>query len=226
MKFSSIAVIAILSVYMTGCVSNKPRSGPPAPVFSRGAPSTNVEVAALEGPELETGDADGEEGADPGLEQGYNPESLDTSVPDAPTEAPRAEVVTSDAVKSTPTAGQQTAYAAPASSSRPMGKAATSLMQKAETQRKGGNLSGAASTLERAVRIESRHPLLWNRLAQVRLQQQNYGLAAELASKSNALTGSDRSLKRKNYLIIADAKRASGDVAGARVAETRAESLR
>ena len=63
-------------------------------------------------------------------------------------------------------------------------------------------------------------------IAQIRLQQQNYSLAAELASKSNALAGSDSSLKRSNYLIIADAKRASGDAAGARVAQSRADSMR
>jgi tetratricopeptide (TPR) repeat protein len=107
-----------------------------------------------------------------------------------------------------------------------MGNAASSLLDKAENQRRAGDLDGAASTLERALRIESRHPLLWNRLAQVRLQQQNYSLAAELASKSNTLAGSDSSLKRSNYLIIADARRASGDVAGASAAQSRADALR
>jgi len=124
--------------------------------------------------------------------------------------------------------GEQVAYAAtaPAASTKPMGNAASSLLDKAENQRRAGDLDGAASTLERALRIESRHPLLWNRLAQVRMQQQNYSLAAELASKSNTLAGSDSSLKRSNYLIIADARRASGDVAGAGAAQSRADALR
>jgi Tfp pilus assembly protein PilF len=157
----------------------------------------------------------------------YDPNAIDTSVPEAPTRAPQAEVATTVPAGPEPVAGQQIAYAAtaPASSSKPIGNAASSLLEKAENQRRSGDLDGAASTLERAVRIDSRHPLPWNRLAQVRLQQQNYTLAAELASKSNALAGSDKSLKRSNYLIIADAKRASGDVAGARVAQSRADSL-
>lgn len=225
MRVSSIAIIASLALFMTGCLGNDPRTGAPAPVYSRGVlTSGEAQVSAVEDPQLGMG----EQGmlTDPAFEQGYNPETLDASVPQAPTQAPRAEVVTSDAMAPTPAAGQQLAYASPAASSQSMGKAASSLMTKAESQRNAGDLAGAASTLERAVRIESRHPLLWNRLAQVRLQQGNHGLAAELASKSNALAGSDRGLKRSNYLIIADAKRATGDVAGARVAESRAAALR
>ncbi|MDX1345261.1 MAG: hypothetical protein R3179_05110 [Sedimenticolaceae bacterium] len=181
--------------------------------------ATGAQVSAVEEPQLETGE---------GIGVAYDPDAIDTSVPDAPTRAPRAEVAAPAPVGAEPVAGQQIAYAATASarSSKPMGNAATSLLEKAENQRRSGDLDGAASTLERAVRIESRHPLPWNRLAQIRLQQQNFSLAAELASKSNALAGSDKSLKRSNYLIIADAKRSSGDAAGASVAQSRADSMR
>jgi hypothetical protein len=212
------AIIASLALIVSAC-STKPRTGPPAPVYSRGVPAGPAQVSGVDEPSLETG-----EGAL--AEPVYDPDTLDTSVPVAPTQAPRAEVATSGTLAPTPPASQQIASASPATSSRPMSKAASSLMDKAEDQRRAGDLAGAAATLERAVRIDSRHPLLWNHLAQVRLQQGNYGLATELASKSNALAGSDRSVKRSNYLIIADAKRSSGDVAGARVAQSRADSLR
>jgi tetratricopeptide (TPR) repeat protein len=219
-KIRGLFLTGLAAVFLAGCVGTTTRSGPPAPVYNRGMPGgTGAQVSAIDDPQLETGE---------GLGLAYDPDAIDTSVPDAPTRAPTAEVAISAPAASKPATGQQIAYAATASasSSQPMGNAASSLLEKAENQRRSGDLDGAASTLERAVRIESRHPLPWNRLAQIRLQQQNYSLAAELASKSNALAGSDSSLKRSNYLIIADAKRASGDVAGARVAQSRAESMR
>lgn len=220
MKTRGLLITGLAAVFLAGCVGTTTRSGPPAPVYNRGMPGgAGAQVSAVEEPQLETGE---------GLGPSYDPDAIDSSVPDAPTRAPRAEVATSVPAVTEPVAGQQIAYAATASasSSKPMGNAASSLIEKAENQRRSGDLDGAASTLERAVRIESRHPLPWNRLAQIRLQQQNYSLAAELASKSNALAGSDKGLKRSNYLIIADAKRASGDVAGASVAQSRADSLR
>lgn len=217
MKTRLLFVSGLTAIFLAGCSGTATRSGAPAPVYNRGSAATpGVQVSGVEEPMLGTGET-----------IAYDPNAIDTTVPEAPTRAPQAEVATTVPAGPEPVAGQQIAYAAtaPASSSKPIGNAASSLLEKAENQRRSGDLDGAASTLERAVRIDSRHPLPWNRLAQVRLQQQNYTLAAELASKSNALAGSDKSLKRSNYLIIADAKRASGDVAGARVAQSRADSL-
>lgn len=87
-------------------------------------------------------------------------------------------------------------------------------------------MTGAASLLERAVRVEPRHPLPWNRLARVRLAQSRFGLAEELAKKSNALAGSDRALQRANWQMIAEAQRAQGNSAGAGAALQKANSLR
>ena len=219
MKTRKLILTGLAVVFLAGCAGTTTRNGPPAPVYNRGAPTTTgAQVSAVEEPQLETGGA--------GI--AYDPDAIDRGIPDAPTRAPRAEMATPEAAGVQSVPGEQVAYAAtaPAASTKPMGNAASSLLDKAENQRRAGDLDGAASTLERALRIESRHPLLWNRLAQVRLQQQNYSLAAELASKSNTLAGSDSSLKRSNYLIIADARRASGDVAGASAAQSRADALR
>jgi tetratricopeptide (TPR) repeat protein len=217
-KTRTLILTGLTAIFLAGCAGTTTRNGPPAPVYNRGAAATTgAQVSAVEDPQLETG---------AGI--AYDPDAIDRGIPDAPTRAPRAEMATTQpaGVQSVP--GEQVAYAAaaPAASTKPMGNAASSLLDKAENQRRAGDLDGAASTLERALRIESRHPLLWNRLAQVRMQQQNYSLAAELASKSNTLAGSDSSLKRSNYLIIADARRASGDVAGAGAAQSRADALR
>ena len=43
--------------------------------------------------------------------------------------------------------------------------------------------------------------------------------AGDLAAKSNALAGSDPALKRDNWRMVAAARRAAGDIAGARAAE-------
>jgi tetratricopeptide (TPR) repeat protein len=82
------------------------------------------------------------------------------------------------------------------------------LVEKAEAQRAAGDLAGAAATLERALRIERRNPNLWNRLAQVRLDQGDYAQARSLAAKSDALAGDAPGLRRDNARIAAAADRA------------------
>ena len=46
-----------------------------------------------------------------------------------------------------------------------------------------------------------------------------------LADPRPALAGGDLALKRDNWRLIAKARRAAGDVAGARVAERKARTL-
>ena len=110
----------------------------------------------------------------------------------------------------------QTARPAPA-------KAAQVLSRRAEDQRRAGDLDGAVSSLERALRIEPRDPALWNRLARVREDQGRYAMAEELAGKSNSLAGLyDRDIKRANWELIARVRRAQGKTAAARDAELQA----
>jgi hypothetical protein len=106
------------------------------------------------------------------------------------------------------------------------GPAVRSLLDTAEAQEAGGNLQGAAATVERALRIEPRNAHLWNRLAHLRMAQNRVGEAADLAAKSNAMAGPDEALTRDNWALIAAARRAAGDTAGARAAEHKAQSLR
>ncbi|MCW8908812.1 MAG: tetratricopeptide repeat protein, partial [Sedimenticola sp.] len=104
--------------------------------------------------------------------------------------------------------------------------AVQSLLRSAEAQERNRDLAGAVGTLERALRIEPRNAHLWHRLATLRFQQGRYSQATGLAEKSLALAGGDRGLKRENWRLIADSKRASGDEAGARVAERKARLVR
>ncbi len=105
------------------------------------------------------------------------------------------------------------------------GKAVVSLLKQSNRQAQAGDRNRAVATLERALRIEPRSAHLWNRLAHLRLGQKNSLLAAEMAAKSTALAGSDASLKRDNWLLIAQARRATGDIQGAKLAERRAAAL-
>lgn len=111
--------------------------------------------------------------------------------------------------------------AAPPTSPRPSAVAA--LMQEADENSASGSLDNAAATLERAIRIQPRNALLWQKLAEVRLRQQQPGLAEDLAKKSNILAKSDKALTKKNWSIIAQARRKRGDMEGANEADARAK---
>jgi len=100
--------------------------------------------------------------------------------------------------------------------------AAASLAAQAEKQRERGDYVAAAATLERAIRIQPREAYLWNRLARVRLDQNNYTQANSLAQKSNALSKDQDQIKQDNWGMIAATRRAAGDAKGAEVAEDKA----
>ena len=227
MKQKALLVIAGIAILSTGCISSKPRTQPPAPVYEQGSRTSGGDeyfeegTSGIDSPEIMTGSGE------------YQAGDLQVAQASAPTTAPLAETATPVATASTSapvysTQPPQQISMAPATTpaSASMGSAASSLMSKAEQQQQTGDLAGAASTLERALRIEPRNALLWNRLANVRLEQQRYALASELASKSNAFAGSDNALKSNNWLIISSSRQASGDYAGAESARRRANELR
>lgn len=85
-------------------------------------------------------------------------------------------------------------------------RATSSLLAKVEIQEGAQNWERAAALLERALRIEPRNAQLWHRLAQVRLQQGQYHLAASLAQKSNALAGDNIQLQQKNTRLLKQAR--------------------
>jgi predicted Zn-dependent protease len=104
--------------------------------------------------------------------------------------------------------------------------AVLALLDQAQTQRSAGQMEAAGASLERALRIEPRNPVLWQELARVRLDQGQYRQAENLAAKSNALAGDDKSLRPENWRIIGQARSLLGDVQGAKAAFERAERER
>lgn len=106
-------------------------------------------------------------------------------------------------------------------------RAVAVLQRRAADQQRSGDLDGATVSLERALRIAPEDAVLWHELAVVRMAQQRHDLVVQLAAKSNALADAgDKPLRSGNWQLIAQARRAQGDTAGARDAERRAAALR
>ncbi|MDK2846686.1 MAG: hypothetical protein PWP34_39 [Desulfuromonadales bacterium] len=101
--------------------------------------------------------------------------------------------------------------------------AVVALLGKARLQGEQGRLPEASASLERALRIEPRNPLLWQELARVRLAQGQYRQAENLAVKSNTLGYGNSVLCRENWRIIGQARTRLGDLQGAREAFSKAE---
>jgi tetratricopeptide (TPR) repeat protein len=99
------------------------------------------------------------------------------------------------------------------------------LMETARSDAAAGRLPNAAASLERALRIEPRNPRLWQELARVRLRQGEHAQAESLAARSNSWAGSDNALRAANWRLIAEARSARGDDAGASAALEAAERL-
>lgn len=89
--------------------------------------------------------------------------------------------------------------------------AVLALLGDAESNLQSGDFEDAASSLERAIRIQPRNPRLWHALAEVRLKQQQPILAEDLAKKSTLHAKGDAALIRANWAIIAEARRQKGD---------------
>ena len=100
-----------------------------------------------------------------------------------------------------------------------------SLLRESRNLQGKGDISGAVASMERALRIEPRNAYLWNRLAHLRVEQNQGERAAEIAAKSISLAGADSNLKADNWRLIAQIKRNSGDVNGATRAEHQAMEL-
>jgi cytochrome c-type biogenesis protein CcmH/NrfG len=123
-------------------------------------------------------------------------------------------------------AGCATAPPVPPSQTRPSDSdAVVALLDSAAAEQRAGQLPASAAALERALRIEPRNPYIWHRLARLRLQEGNYAQAAGLAAKSNALAGGDDRLRAANWRMIGEARRQTGDQAGADAAFAEAERL-
>jgi predicted Zn-dependent protease len=105
------------------------------------------------------------------------------------------------------------------------GGAVLALLDRADSYRASGDMANEAAAIERALRIEPNNARLWSRLAATRLEQGQPRQAEQLALKSNALAAGDRRLQAQNWQLVARARWALDDSAGARAAEKKARAL-
>ncbi|MDL0432476.1 tetratricopeptide repeat protein [Marinobacter sp. TBZ242] len=103
--------------------------------------------------------------------------------------------------------------------------AARSLIQRADSLMAAGDTQAAVAQLERAQRIAPRSAQVYFKLSEAYVAMDQLGSAEQFTLKGLSLAGSDSSLQRAGWLLLADIRRARGNVAGADQAEARAGAL-
>jgi predicted Zn-dependent protease len=83
----------------------------------------------------------------------------------------------------------------------------------------------AASSIERALRIEPDNPLLWIELGKVRFAEGNYVQAENMARKAVSMSFNAPRAQSSAWRLIADSYRARGKNIEAQEAQARADSL-
>jgi tetratricopeptide (TPR) repeat protein len=86
--------------------------------------------------------------------------------------------------------------------------ATRALVTQAQTLSAHGDIDGASSTLDRALRIEPNNPLLWIELGRLRLTESEAHQAEGCGRKALALASGDRGAQRQAGRLLADALRA------------------
>jgi uncharacterized protein HemY len=86
--------------------------------------------------------------------------------------------------------------------------ATSSLVAQARALVSHGDLDGASSTLDRALRIEPNNPLVWIELGRLRLAESDAHQAEGCGRKALALASGDRGAQAQAGRLLADALRA------------------
>lgn len=103
--------------------------------------------------------------------------------------------------------------------------AAVALIRDADQRLRQGDSAGAISRLERAQRVAPRSAEVYFKLAETYVAGNNLGAAEQFTLKGLSLAGNDSRMQRSGWLLLADIRRARGNVAGASQAEDRARAL-
>ena len=106
-----------------------------------------------------------------------------------------------------------------------LGPAASALVNIAHAQERSGQYGLAAQTLERALAIEPRDPLVWIELGRESLDAHNPVQAYGMARKALYLANGDSGAQASAWGLIAAALRAQGQNQAAVIAEQKAAEL-
>jgi predicted Zn-dependent protease len=120
---------------------------------------------------------------------------------------------------------QQTGVPGYRESGDQMPDAAAGLVKEADILMAQGNGAAAITRLERAQRIAPRSAAVYFKLSEAYVMTGQLGSAEQFSLKGLSLAGRDERLQRSGWLLLADIRRARGNVAGAQQAESRAASL-
>lgn len=107
-----------------------------------------------------------------------------------------------------------------------LGVPARALLDLAQRQIDGGNYAVAASSIERALRIEPDNPLLWLELGKLRQAEGNHVQAENMARKAISMAITAPRIQADAWRLIADSYRSRGRNSEAQEALLRAEGLR
>jgi tetratricopeptide (TPR) repeat protein len=139
-----------------------------------------------------------------------------------PPETPPAETRPGEPPSTVP---EPTPPPAPVVREPTLGAASRALVGQAQTQMATKNYVVAASSIERALRIEPDNPLLWIELGKVRLAEGNYVQAENMARKAVSMSVNAPRAQSSAWRLIADSYRARGKNLEAQEAQARADSL-
>ena len=106
-----------------------------------------------------------------------------------------------------------------------LGAASRALVSQAQTQMATKNYAVAASSIERALRIEPDNPLLWIELGKVRLAEGNYVQAENMARKAVSMSVNAPRAQSSAWRLIAESYRARGKNIEARKRKRARSSL-
>ena len=98
--------------------------------------------------------------------------------------------------------------ASPAPRENHLSPATLSLVTQSRTLASRGDLDGASSTLDRALRIEPNNPLLWIELGRLRLAESDAHQAESCGRKALGLASGDHGTQAQAGRLLADALRA------------------
>jgi len=99
------------------------------------------------------------------------------------------------------------------------------LVRQANSARAAGHADQSESYLERALRIESRNPFVWQALAGARLDLGRPDEAESAAQKATSLARGNPYVEAGDWRLIAAARHARGDADGARQAQSYADDV-
>lgn len=104
--------------------------------------------------------------------------------------------------------------------------ASRALVGQAQAQMASRNYAVAASSIERALRIEPDNPLLWIELGKVRQAEGNYVQAENMGRKAASMSVNSPRANSAAWSLIAESLRARGKNVEAQAAQARADGVR